>query len=339
MGAIRYSNNASGTLAISLAPGDASITLGAGQGSAFPAIGPGQYALVTLEDSSGVIEIVKAITRTGDVMNIERAQEGTLAAAFASGSRVEVRVTAASLNNFLQKAGDTMPGIYDATGGQFKNGQLINMPMRGEPGISTNEIKVPPGGAAPTIGGNTIYHTGNLTPAAIMNLIFPVGTIIMFKGVIGNIPVGFQLCDGTNGTPDLRGKFVIGAGGDYTVDSIGGGTDFVTAAGGGHTPVIKPTELSVDMLPAHAHRLWVQWSGGAGDTEPINNYGAALAGNTDGTKAWASMNGSNQPLVENTGNTGAASAHTHTADAVPEHTHTVTAALPPYRGLFYIMKV
>lgn len=53
----------------------------------------------------------------------------------------------------------------------------------------------------------------------------PIGGIIQWSGAIVDIPAGFQLCDGTNGTPDLRDKFVVGAGSTYSVDETGGSND------------------------------------------------------------------------------------------------------------------
>jgi len=50
----------------------------------------------------------------------------------------------------------------------------------------------------------------------------PSGVIVMWSGSITSIPSGWALCDGTNGTPDLRNEFIIGAGSSYAVGSIGG---------------------------------------------------------------------------------------------------------------------
>jgi len=50
----------------------------------------------------------------------------------------------------------------------------------------------------------------------------PTGGIIMWSGSISNIPSGFTLCDGTNGTPDLTDRFVVGAGGSEAVGDTGG---------------------------------------------------------------------------------------------------------------------
>lgn len=52
---------------------------------------------------------------------------------------------------------------------------------------------------------------------------FPSGIIVLWHGAIVNIPVGWFLCDGNNGTPDLRDKWVVGAGLTYAVDQTGGG--------------------------------------------------------------------------------------------------------------------
>ena len=60
------------------------------------------------------------------------------------------------------------------------------------------------------------------------------GGIILWSGAVIDIPTGYQLCDGTNGTPDLRGQFVIGAGGAYAVAANGGASThfhYLTALG------------------------------------------------------------------------------------------------------------
>lgn len=60
--------------------------------------------------------------------------------------------------------------------------------------------------------------------AAIMPYLCFKGMIVPYYGVLADIPIGWALCDGTNGTPDLRGKFVLGGGGDYTLGATGGST-------------------------------------------------------------------------------------------------------------------
>ena len=51
---------------------------------------------------------------------------------------------------------------------------------------------------------------------------FPRGVIVQWPFAIGTIPAGYVLCDGTNGTPDMRDRFVVGAGSTYAVGDSGG---------------------------------------------------------------------------------------------------------------------
>lgn len=52
-----------------------------------------------------------------------------------------------------------------------------------------------------------LFPFTDLKPA---NVGVPVGTVLMWSGNVAAIPNGFALCDGTNGAPDLRGKFIVG---------------------------------------------------------------------------------------------------------------------------------
>lgn len=66
-----------------------------------------------------------------------------------------------------------------------------------------------------------------------LNHPIPKGAVIMWSGAMSNIPAGYAVCDGTQGTPDLRNRFVVGAGDLYSVSAVGGsGT---TGFGGSHT--------------------------------------------------------------------------------------------------------
>ena len=49
--------------------------------------------------------------------------------------------------------------------------------------------------------------------------------IVLWYGAIVDIPAGWVLCDGNNGTPDLRDLFIIGAGGSYPVNDTGGASE------------------------------------------------------------------------------------------------------------------
>ena len=68
----------------------------------------------------------------------------------------------------------------------------------------------------------------------------PSGLITMWSGNISNIPSGWTLCDGSDGAPDLRNRFIVGAGGAYSTDATGG------------TDEVKLTEQE---LPSHNHSI------------------------------------------------------------------------------------
>lgn len=71
----------------------------------------------------------------------------------------------------------------------------------------------------------------------------PVGSIIMFNGKAEEIPSGWAICDGTNGTPNLIDRFILAS-------TYCGGT-------GGNSQIT----LSVSQLPPHQHRLKKCWYG------------------------------------------------------------------------------
>ena len=86
--------------------------------------------------------------------------------------------------------------------------------------------------------------TNTLTVGTIVSTVggaFVSGMIIMWNSTVASIPTGFVLCDGNNGTPDLRGRFVVGhhpSNGDYDVGDTGGA---------------ESVTLTVDQIPPHSH--------------------------------------------------------------------------------------
>ena len=81
---------------------------------------------------------------------------------------------------------------------------------------------------------DNIYGIVNAAPVA--NPV-PTGSIIMWSGSIASIPAGYYLCDGNNGTPDLRDSFVVGAGNSYAVGNTGGFTASATSNVGTYLPL------------------------------------------------------------------------------------------------------
>lgn len=76
---------------------------------------------------------------------------------------------------------------------------------------------------------------GNINTSTVSYLVnVPVGAIVIWSGTIDNIPSNWALCDGQDGRPDLRNKFVVGAGDRYNVNDIG--AEIATSEGITNTP-------------------------------------------------------------------------------------------------------
>lgn len=82
----------------------------------------------------------------------------------------------------------------------------------------------------------------------------PLGVIVMWSGAIGDIPSGYSLCDGSNGTPDLRGRFVIGVD-TRTTAPIGVPHWDANYNAIGNTGGLKGVALVTNQIPSHQHEL------------------------------------------------------------------------------------
>jgi hypothetical protein len=97
--AVLVKNNAYSTLASTITDVATSISLAAGTGSRFPVISGGDYFYATLIDTSNNLEVVKVTARSTDTLTVVRAQDGTTARSYSSGSRIELRITAALIQD------------------------------------------------------------------------------------------------------------------------------------------------------------------------------------------------------------------------------------------------
>jgi hypothetical protein len=119
---------------------------------------------------------------------------------------------------------------------------------------------------APTVHSHVstdiVDFTGAVTAvaSAIPSLQYVRGMIMMWSGAMSSIGVGalagWALCDGSQGTPDLRDRFIIGAG-NMIPGTLNPSSSMTTSLAGAHTPVIHSHVLSEAQMPYHAH----SWSG------------------------------------------------------------------------------
>ena len=115
---IKLKNNVIGYLDTNISASDTGLVLQAGNGVNFPVLGSGDYFYATLSSLAGTFEIVKVTARATDSMTIVRAQEGTTANGFATGSRVEMRVTAQSIVDAITQLAQAEYQVFTGTGSQ-----------------------------------------------------------------------------------------------------------------------------------------------------------------------------------------------------------------------------
>jgi hypothetical protein len=143
---------------------------------------------------------------------------------------------------YTYQAGSTTPATtYTTNAGTIANTNPIVLGSDGRP---PQEIWLTSGTSYKfvlTDSTNVVIGTydnlyGIVNSAPVANPI-PSGSIIMWSGSIGAIPAGYYLCDGNNGTPDLRDRFVVGSGNSYAVGNTGGFTSSVTSSIGTNLPL------------------------------------------------------------------------------------------------------
>lgn len=175
----------------------------------------------------------------------------------------------------------------------------------------------------------------------------PIGGIIMYSGDVLSLPAEWALCDGTNGTPDLRGMFIVGAGGAYTQGDTGGSetVTLTTAQMPVHTHTGPSHSHSVGSLTtnstgSHSHALPYRTN----DAVDHNHKGSTSSVAQGGTGA-----GENWSTTLTDINTLAEGSHSHTISGSTAAAGTgVTGSTgsgeahenrPPYYALAYIMRV
>src|SRR5690606_34563027 len=112
---VLIANNAASRLAGPITDTSTELALSPGDGSKFPIITAGHWFPVTAVNQYGAFEIMRVTGRSGDILTVVRAQEGTQAKAFAVGDRLELRMTAEAFSQKLDKEGGTITGNVTLT--------------------------------------------------------------------------------------------------------------------------------------------------------------------------------------------------------------------------------
>jgi hypothetical protein len=205
---------------------------------------------------------------------------------------------------------------------------------------------------APTAGAgtNTTQLATTEFVSAAVSAALPNGIISMWKGTVATIPTGWALCDGNNGTPNLKNKFIVGAGATYTPGDTGGATSATSSSNGSHTHTITVNSdgshahtATTSSSGAHYHGLGNVNTNGSGTHYDANSYTYGSAkervmwgGSYLDTTRKSTTDGAHTHTL--TTSTGGAHTHTASSGSAGGHTHTV-ATLPPYYALAFIMKL
>lgn len=215
---------------------------------------------------------------------------------------------------YTYQAGSTTPlATYTDINGTIANSNPIVLDSSGRP---PNEVWLTYGffykfvvktSAAVTLGTyDNLYGIIGVAGTSTGTTI-PTGMISLWYGSIGSVPTGWYLCDGTNGTPDLRDRFIVGAGSTYSVAATGGSADAIVVS---HTHTASVTD------PGHNHNF---------------NYAAQTYGIQGGG---SSIDANRGPTV---GTTATATTGVTVTNASAGVSGT-NANLPPYYALAYVMK-
>lgn len=207
-----------------------------------------------------------------------------------------------SLSSVIAANGVWIGPSTNLTGPTGSNGVTGSTGVNGATGVSgVTGATGPTGPTGPAGTGGIQGATGDAGPSAAS---FNQGFIVMWSGSSATIPSGWVLCNGSSGTPDLRSRFIYGAG-TVSANTTGGSADSV---------VVSHSHTTSTSDPTHNHEEYYYDGGGGGHGMfggPNNFINSRRTGNSStGVSASVSTTGSSA----------------------------TNANLPPYYALCFIMK-
>ena len=241
-----------------------------------------------------------------------------------------IKLSAGGGTNPSNQSGIEITGFSTTTGMD----NTINFYTRGLSRLAIDPTGVIRGSVAPSATSSS----DTLTTVGWVNTCIPIGAIIMWSGSVA--PTNWRLCDGTNGTPNLTNKFILGCSSNFLGVGNAGGSQTVTLTNSNlpshqhnlSSNAVATTSVSMDEAGHHAHSLRISRAYDVGGWHG-NAYSAGWGQYQD----WGNYN--NNPII-------GAGSHRHTlysstsmsgnTDSVGDGT--AINIMPPYYVLAYIMR-
>lgn len=258
---LKLRNNAVGVLSNNVNTSQTNIVLSAGHGDNFPALSSNEWFPLTVVRPGAGIEIMRVTGRSGDVLTVERGQEGTMPREFQAGDRAEMRLTVGALNARLAMQQDELNFVT--------------------PEQLSDEFDEKLAGYMTDVPGVIMDYVGVTAPAGWL---FCAGQVVLIDDyprlfdVLGNRFGGDGVT--TFGIPDLRGRVAAGR------DDMGGTAagrlsaqlngKTLGAVGGAESHV-----LTTAQMPSHAHGV-TDPGHGHGVTDPTHAHSIHDPGHAHG---------------------------------------------------------
>lgn len=256
-----------------------------------------------------------------------------------SGSKQDVAAKVNSNSNI--GIGTETPLSKLAVDGNLSVGDNANAPVSGA--YIKGQLKV---GAPPDAGDvEKVEVDGNINVQGKIkeegNDLLPHGAVIMWHGT--TIPAGWALCDGTNGTPPLSGRFIMASGARKEITRNNDGSSSLSDATSTFLPNSQSgsdyIQLSVDEMPSHSHGGTAQSSGSHRHVIRVD-AGSGGDSQTDTPDMIQASSGSCASCYyDGWGYTVSAGAHTHSLSIDNTGGNQAHENRPPYYVLAFIMKL
>ncbi|CAI2475379.1 phage tail protein [Serratia plymuthica] len=184
-----------------------------------------------------------------------------------------------------------------------------------------NGIKIDSKGVSIKLAANSGLSADETNGLKIVpEQMFQKGMVMMFAGTTAEIPKGWDLCDGGNGRPDLRDRFIVGKGSKFTGKGEGTTSTSQTTVTGSVN--VKDTKLTLSQIPSHSHNYY---------KIEYRSFGYYYGNSRQG------MIDSNSSV--STSSSGGSMGHKHDATLnINSHQHSIDP-IPPYYALAFIIKL